>query len=245
MGEKLGRGEILFRTLPENNPFLRRIKRRINRMETPKNPLPPQENQSAYSEYDSFVFHPHNVLLFLLLLGITALFLSMSAAFIYTRVQNNLPPLQLPPLFLLNTLLLLGSSATMVWAKKSYQEDHTLNYQKALMATIGLSLIFLVAQVFAWKTLFERNIFIDTDNSAGYLYVISGLHFLHVIAGLPFLGAFLWKAIRKMVDPVSVLVYFSDPEKRLKLRLITIYWHFLDGLWIYLVLFFYINAWIY
>jgi cytochrome c oxidase subunit 3 len=85
-------------------------------------------------------------------------------------------------------------------------------------------------------------VFIDTDNSAGYLYVISGLHFLHVIAGLPFLGIFLWKAYKKMVDPVSVLVYFSDPEKRLKLRLLTIYWHFLDGLWIYLVLFFYINA---
>ena len=44
-----------------------------------------------------------------------------------------------------------------------------------------------------------------------------------------------------MKEPVSVLVYFSDPEKRLKLRLLTIYWHFLDGLWIYLVLFFWVN----
>jgi cytochrome c oxidase subunit 3 len=202
-------------------------------------PIPETEH---YSEYDSFAFHPHNVLLFLLLLGISALFLSMSAAFVYTRVQSQLPPLQLPPLFLLNTLLLLGSSATMLWAKKSYLEDHTPNYQKSLLATIALSLIFLVAQVFAWQSLFRQNVFIDSDNSAGYLYVISGLHFLHVIAGLPFLGAFLWKAYKKMVDPVSVLVYFSDPEKRLKLRLLTIYWHFLDGLWVYLVLFFYINA---
>jgi cytochrome c oxidase subunit 3 len=166
----------------------------------------------------------------------------MSAAFVYTRVQSQLPPLRLPPLFLLNTLVLLGSSATMAWAKKSYLEDHTPNYQKALLSTIALSLVFLFAQVFAWQSLFQQNVFIDTDNSAGYLYVISGLHFLHVIAGLPFLGIFLWKAYKKMVDPVSVLVYFSDPEKRLKLRLLTIYWHFLDGLWIYLVLFFYINA---
>lgn len=195
-----------------------------------------------YSEYDSLGFHPHNVLLFLLLLGISALFLSMSAAFVYTRVQSQLPPLQLPPLFLANTLLLLGSSATMILAKKSYLQDHTPNYQKALLATIALSLLFLTAQVFAWQSLFQQNIFMDSDNSAGYLYVISGLHFLHVIAGLPFLVAFLWKAHKKMVDPVSVLVYFSDPEKRLKLRLLTIYWHFLDGLWIYLILFFYLNA---
>lgn len=195
-----------------------------------------------YSEYDSLGFHPHNVLLFLLLLGISALFLSMSAAFVYTRVQSQLPPLQLPPLFLGNTLLLLGSSATMILAKRSYLQDHTPNYQKALLATIALSLLFLTAQVFAWRSLFQQNIFMDSDNSAGYLYVISGLHFLHVIAGLPFLVAFLWKAYKKMIDPVSVLVYFSDPEKRLKLRLLTIYWHFLDGLWIYLILFFYLNA---
>lgn len=202
----------------------------------------PDQAPKHYSEYETLAFHPHNVLLFLLLLGISALFLSMSAAFVYTRVQNQLPPLQLPPLFLANTLLLLCSSATMVFAKKSYLQDNTPNYQKALLATIALSLLFLVAQVFAWKSLFQQNIFIDSDNSAGYLYVISGLHFLHVIAGLPFLGAFLWKAKKKMIDPVSVLVYFSDPEKRLKLRLLTIYWHFLDGLWVYLILFFYINA---
>jgi len=202
----------------------------------------PGQAPKPYSEYDALAFHPHNVLLFLLLLGISALFLSMSAAFVYTRVQSQLPPLRLPPLFLANTFLLLCSSATMILAKKSYLEDNTPRYQKALLLTIFLSLIFLVAQVFAWQSLFRQNVFIDSDNAAGYLYVISGLHFLHVIAGLPFLGAFLWKAYKKMIDPVSVLVYFSDPEKRLKLRLLTIYWHFLDGLWVYLVLFFYVNA---
>jgi cytochrome c oxidase subunit 3 len=66
----------------------------------------------------------------------------------------------------------------------------------------------------------------------------------HVIAGLPFLVMFYRTACKRMVDPVTVLVYFSDPEKRLKLRLLTVYWHFLDGLWIYLVLFLGINYWI-
>ena len=47
-----------------------------------------------------------------------------------------------------------------------------------------------------------------------------------------------------MKEPVTVLVYFSDPEKRLRLRLLTIYWHFLDGLWIFLVLFLLANYFI-
>ena len=77
------------------------------------------EQNKEYSEYDSFAFHPHNVLLFLVLFGLMALFLSFSAAFIYTRVQSNLPPIKLPSIFLFNTIILLGSSLTMMWAKKS------------------------------------------------------------------------------------------------------------------------------
>lgn len=203
-----------------------------------------QEESTQPSEYQSFAFHPYNILLVLLLLGITALFLAFSIAFVYTRVQNGLPPIKLPNIFIFNTLLLLASSAAMLWAKRSYLQDNTQHYQWALLTTIILSLIFMALQVVGWQELFSRKLFLYSDNSAAYLYVISGLHFAHVIAGLPFLGAFLLKARQHMKEPVSVLIYFSDPEKRLKLRLLTIYWHFLDILWIYLVLFFYINYWL-
>lgn len=199
------------------------------------------EREDNYNEYDNFAFHPYNVLLVLVLFGVTALFLAFSAAFIYSRIQSDLPPIKLPSIFILNTLILVASSATMVWAKRSYKTDQTTNYQWALLATIILSLVFMIAQFFGWRQLFQQEIFVASGNSASYLYVISGLHFAHVIAGLPFLGSFLWKARNRMKEPVSVLVYFSDPEKRLKLRLLTIYWHFLDGLWIYLVLFFWFN----
>jgi cytochrome c oxidase subunit 3 len=196
---------------------------------------------SASNAEPSMAFHPYNVLMILVIASLSVLFLSLSAAFIYTRVTSELPPIKLPPIFLFNTLVLLASSGTMYWAKQSYLKDNTQNYQNALAATIAISLVFLVLQFWGWKTLFQQEIFISSDNAASYLYVISGLHFLHVIGGLPFIGVFLWSAKKKMKNPVSVLVYFSDPEKKLKLRLLTLYWHFLDGLWIYLVLFFWIN----
>ncbi len=202
----------------------------------PRNSMP-----TDTGEYSNYAFHPYNILLMLVLAGITVLFLSLSISFIYTRVMSDLPPIKLSPLFLFNTLLLIGSSISMHWAKQSYQNDQTQKYIQALWVTILLSVIFMIAQVFAWRSLFAQDIFIHTDNSAGYLYVISGLHFAHVIAGLPFLGLFLHTARKRMKEPVSVLVYFSDPDKRLKLRLLTIYWHFLDALWIYLVVFFYAN----
>ncbi|OAV44379.1 cytochrome c oxidase subunit 3 [Lewinella sp. 4G2] len=190
---------------------------------------------------DNFAFHPKNVYLTLVLFSLTMLFLTMTAAFVYTRVQSDLPPIKLPLLFLVNTAILLGSSYTMIRAKKAYLADDTKGYTNMLWATMGLSFFFLLMQCIAWYQLFAQQIYITSDNSAGYLYVISGLHFAHVIGGIPFLGVFLYKARKYMKEPVSVLVYFSDPAKRLNLRLLTIYWHFLDGLWIYLVLFFFIN----
>lgn len=199
------------------------------------------EEKGPYNEYDSFAFHPYNIMLALVLFGLTTLFLALSAAFIYTRVQSDLPPIKLPNIFLFNTLILLASSYTMIRAKKAYKEDDTAGYKRLLLITILLSIFFLIAQIFGWRALFQQDILINSGNSASYLYVISALHFGHVIFGIPFLGTFLWRAHKYMQEPVSVLVYFSDPAKLLRLRLLTIYWHFLDGLWIYLVLFFWIN----
>ena len=201
----------------------------------------PQNNELDNQQNASLIFHPKNIILFLTLAGLTMLFLSLSFAYVYTRTLSKLPPLQLPWLFYVNTFVLLASSYTLWQSKKAYLEDRTDRYQQTLYITITLSFLFLVLQGIAWYSLFNQNIMIQTDNSAGYLYVISGLHFFHVVAGLPFLIYFSFQAKKYMIEPVSVLVYFSDPHKRLNLRLISIYWHFLDILWVYLMVFFVIN----
>lgn len=199
----------------------------------------PVENK--YNEYDNFAFHPHHILLVLLLTGLATLFLALTVSFLYTRIQASLPPVRFPAIFLLNTFLLVAGSAALSWAKRSYKADHAVHYQRALGAAILFSLGFLCFQLVGWRQLLSENIHFLSGNSASFLYLISAFHFVHVIGGLPFLGAFLQTARRRMADPVSALVYFSDPEKGLKLRLLTLYWHFLDGLWIYLALFFWIN----
>lgn len=201
----------------------------------------PESNAIDNQQNESLIFHPKNIILFLTLAGLTMLFLSLSFAYVYTRTLSKLPPLQLPWLFYVNTLVLLASSYTLWQSKQAYLEDMTGRYQQTLYITISLSLLFLVLQGIAWYSLFNQNIMIQSDNSAGYLYVISGLHFFHVVAGLPFLIYFSLQAKKYMIEPVSVLVYFSDPHKRLNLRLISIYWHFLDILWVYLMVFFVIN----
>ncbi len=199
-----------------------------------------EKQQPALQE--NLVFHPYNVMLFLLLFGLTLLFLALTFSYTYIRVTMDVPPVQLPWLFLVNTVILLGSSYTMLRAKQRYLEDDTQGYQRNLRHTIALSVLFMLMQGVAWFWLFRINsVGMNSSTTAGFLYVLSIAHLAHVVAGLPFLIAFYRKARKQMVDPVTVLVYFSDPEKRLKLRLLTIYWHFLDVLWIYLVLFLGVN----
>jgi len=143
----------------------------------------PQEVQINEDEQqDNFAFHPKNVFLILLLFSLTMLFLTMTAAFVYTRIQSDLPPIKLPLLFLVNTAILLASSYTMIRAKRAYLADDTRQYTSMLWYTMGLSFLFLGMQFVAWWQLFDQGIYVTTDNSAGYLYVISGLHFAHVIA---------------------------------------------------------------
>ncbi len=198
--------------------------------------------QNEQQKQENLLFHPNNIMLFLLLFGLSGLFLALTIGYSYIRITMHVPPVQLPWLFVLNTGILLASSYTMIQAKKCYLEDRTEAYQQNLRYTILLSFLFMFMQAMAWWWLFKLNhIGLGTSTTAGFLYVLSFTHLAHVIAGLPFLLLFYRAARKHMVDPVTVLVYFSDPEKRLKLRLLTIYWHFLDILWIYLVLFLGLN----
>lgn len=192
-------------------------------------------------EERNYLIHPSYIAMTLLLAGVTALFLGFTAAYIYTRVQNNLEPFDLPLLFVANTSILIAASFVLKRAMDYYRSDQTENYQRSLGITLALTVVFLFAQIIAWQQLYNEGVFVNHSNMASYLYLISIIHFAHVVAGIPFLAIFLYKSIKKMKEPVSVLVYFSDPDKRRRLKLLTIYWHFLDILWVYLVLFFLVN----
>lgn len=188
-----------------------------------------------------FLVHPKQIVLTLVIIAITALFAAFSISYMYSRIQSGIPPVQLPWLFYFNSLFLLASSYSLFRAEKAYLADETRKYQALIGITIVISIVFLGLQILAWKQMQQMNIFISAANTGSYLYLITAAHFLHLIVGIPFLIVFFVNALTRMKSPVSVLVYFSDPAKKRDLKLLTIYWHYLDILWIYLVLFFLIN----
>jgi cytochrome c oxidase subunit III len=190
------------------------------------------------------LYHPYNIMMVLLLSALTMVFVGLSAAYLYTRFSSHEAPIKVPLIFLFNTLILFLSSICLRFAKKYYLEDETDRYKFALVFTILFTLIFMTLQYIGWKELLLINPNLAKGNMAAYVYAISIIHFIHIIGGLPFMLAFIINAMVKMREPVSVLIYFSDPLKRMKLRLLTLYWNFLDILWMYLMLFFWINYFI-
>lgn len=189
----------------------------------------------------NFLIHPYYIMMGLLLMGVTALFLGFTGAYLYNRLQSGIAPIQLPNLFYINTLLLIASSWTIVLTKRSYLADQTEKYKFYLGITLLLTIGFLVSQIIAYIQLQEQELFASNSTMSAYMYLIAGVHFAHVVAGIPFLALFLVTAQKKMKTPITVLLYFADPDKKRKLDLLNIYWHFLDGLWIFLIGFFLIN----
>ncbi|MCC7246402.1 MAG: hypothetical protein IT269_12035, partial [Saprospiraceae bacterium] len=87
---------------------------------------------------DEFMFHPKNVMLFILLAGLSFLFLALTVSYVYIRVTNGIAPVKVPALFIINTLILLGSSYTMIQARQCYLHDNTEGYQQNLKLTLLL-----------------------------------------------------------------------------------------------------------
>ncbi len=186
-------------------------------------------------------FHPQYVMLGLLLAGLSMLFLALSAAYLYARFEANLRPVRLPWLFFPNVLVLLTSSWTLLKAEMAFREDDAPAYRRQLSATFVLSVLFLFIQVVAWGQLYQMGLGLTSDLSTSYVYAMTILHFIHVSVGIPWLARFTWRAWRRLETPVNELVYFSDPVRYRHLRLLSRYWHFLDILWVYLVLFLGLN----
>ena len=87
------------------------------------------EHHSYESDYKKLRLHPNKILLTLVLVGITMLFLAMSISYIYQRVTGGISAIQLPYIFLVNAILLMGSSYTLHKAKKAYLNDDTEDYK--------------------------------------------------------------------------------------------------------------------
>jgi cytochrome c oxidase subunit III len=180
-------------------------------------------------------FHPFKTFMFFGLVGSTVLFLSMVFLyFVAISRAGNPVNFQLPKAFSVSTIFLIISSYSISGAVKAFKNDSFDNLKFSLVTTLLSSSIFCVFQVFGWIKLSNAGFFINSNVGVAYLYVITGMHLLHVVGGMFFLIYLSAIVFSKSGDIVKALMYFTDDLQLTRLQLATIYWHFVDALWVLL-----------
>ncbi|OON70039.1 heme-copper oxidase subunit III [Hymenobacter sp. CRA2] len=183
---------------------------------------------------------PLVMMLYLSLAGITVLFGVLVVLYLRHRADlgGTGSPHPFPRWFSLGTVVLMLSSYVLAQAPALYRADDVPGLARCLGSTLLLGCIFAGLQVLGWRELNQQGVFWTGEASGTYVYLISALHVVHLLGGMIFLGVLLGRTAYAARDGVRTLVFIRNPYRRMQLRLLGIYWHFIDALWVLLFMVF-------
>jgi cytochrome c oxidase subunit 3 len=164
------------------------------------------------------------------------LFTALSSAYIVRAASSSdWQPLAMPRILLLSSVLLLVSSGTLETARRKLRQAATSAYKSWLLLTVLLGVGFLASQLFAWRQLAKQGVYIASNPHSSFFYLFTALHGVHLFGGL---AALAYLSLRSRVpQETSALT-----KAQAKADAVTLYWHFMDFLWLYLfVLLFYVR----
>ena len=170
-------------------------------------------------------YDPHRFGLWLFLGTLTMMFIGFTSAYMVRRTSPDWAPLRAPGLLWVNTAMLLLSSGTLEAARRRLHGWNVAGVGPWLMATGALGALFVTGQLAAWGLLAARGYFVSSNPHNSFFYMLSGVHGVHLIVGLVWFAVVLTKARR--------LAYTPGEDG---LGMFATYWHFLTGLWVYLLL---------
>ncbi len=171
--------------------------------------------------------HPYKFNLWIGIGSMLMMFAGLTSAYVVKRNQPGWTSFELPQLFWYSTAVILLSSVTMQLAVKAFKENERSRYRNLITITFLLGVLFVGLQYIGFYQFWMKGLTLQKNVSYSFLYIIVGLHALHLLAGviallIMFLKAFSSKV--KTYNPVPVEVMAT-------------YWHFVDFLWLYLLIF--------
>ncbi|MFZ1254777.1 MAG: cytochrome c oxidase subunit 3 [Saprospiraceae bacterium] len=167
--------------------------------------------------------------LWIAMASITMMFAALTSAYLVRKPAGNWYEFKLPFQFFISTILIFLSSLVIEWAFQSFKKGNENSYKFGILASFLLGISFLGSQILAWKSLTAQGITIDLTVSGSFLYALSGIHAAHVLGGIAALMVSLLTAF--------LIKFEVSPMRILKFDLVRQYWHFVDILWIYLLIF--------
>ena len=171
------------------------------------------------------------------LASILMMFTALSSAYIVRAASSSdWQPLTMPRILLLSTALILVSSVTLETARRKLKDAATRAYKPWLLLTMLLGLGFLGSQLLAWRELVRQGVYVASNPHSSFFYLLTATHGVHLLGGLTALAYLSIRSRASQDNQVGLTKAQAGADA------VTLYWHFMDFLWIYLfVLLFYIR----
>lgn len=167
--------------------------------------------------------------IYLALATITMFFMALVSAYIVRKgVGNDWQALAPPRILWLNTVVLVASSVTLEIARRRLARGDFASFRNWWGISTALGLLFLAGQLVAWRQLMEAGIFLATNPSSAFFYLLTASHGAHLLFGVALLVAV---AVRRWQPAPGRLL-----TRSIAADVTSVYWHFMDGLWVFLFL---------
>ncbi len=161
----------------------------------------------------------------LAMISILMFFMGLCTAFIVLkRVSDAWVPLHLPKILWLNTAILLASSYTLDRARRRLHDVDFPGFRKLWRITTTLGVLFLAGQLIAWLQLVAAGVFIASTQASGFFYIFTAAHAVHLLGGI---AALLYVLLRNFEK--------GKISRNTAVEITSYYWHFMDGLWVFLL----------
>jgi cytochrome c oxidase subunit 3 len=183
--------------------------------------------------------HPYETLLYLGMIGSGLIFLFLVVAFAFSGL-NQLEGFNhhIPVAFLISTLLLILSGYTATKMRLYFIEERTDKLISSLRNTLWLGILFTGLQLVGWYELDEMGIDFKGIPSGSFLYLLTGIHIFHLLGAMIFAVILLVEMKKKQQDQIQHLILLTNPFEKMRIRLFTVYWHFMDLIWLVLFVLF-------
>lgn len=168
----------------------------------------------------------------LAIVSILMFFMALASAFIVRKgTGHDWVAIRIPGILWLNTVVLLVSSAAIEAARRKMDAFDPRGFRRFWSLGLGLGLLFLVGQFVAWRQLASQGVFIATNPGSSFFYILTGAHAAHLIAGI---GAIIYVSERDFAR--------TRLSQRTAAQVTAYLWHFLDALWVFVLLLLYLGS---
>lgn len=124
----------------------------------------------------------------------------------------------------LNTTVLLASSFTLAHARSRVRSGDSAGFRRWWIITTALGILFLGGQLMAWRQLVAAGLYLATNPSSSFFYLLTAAHGAHLTAGIVALLVIAFRPARRIAQHTAIEVT-------------SMYWHAMDAIWMFLFFF--------